>query len=819
MQAHQINFLELLNGQVQYVVPRWQRRYRWGRSDIERLVDDILTVAVAGPDAAHYGGTLLTFPEPGAAGVVKTIRVVDGQQRLTTVSILLACIADQLGPDGQCGDWTAQVIRDDRLTNPRKSPDRYCKLRLQNGDDEEYRLILEGKPAGAGAVAQAWKIARRLVARNDVAHLLGGLERLRVVSIGLGDNEDPQQIFESLNATGRPLTESEKIKNWLLMGLPDAEQRDLHDNHWRRIERELGAEHTTEPVDVFLRDVLRWRTGEVKGIDRVYEGMRRWAVRQRQAEDRPALCRDLARLAGLYGAITGTAEGYRNPKVERELRHLRALGFDTHRPLTLRLLNDVAEKGDEAECEEALAKVLAGIGAWTTRMWLADRPMAGMNRAVAELANAPKLDPGEDFSEYWIGRIRRFRNTRVGVPGDEEVREGIRSRKAYGGGATRSAFAVLCELMEAEHREESPARDRLTVEHVMPRKLTDDWKQALGEEAEETHGRYHDRLANLTLSGDVTNARMGANTFAAKKEMYEKSAIGMTRRLANEPVWDEGALERRAEDLASRSLRRWPWPEQPAPSRETANLSTRMRWRIDGGPWQTENAASRMVLNVAAALLRRDPTNARRLSGEATGSDLHPTSRYPADAVVGAHTMRALPGYEEYVLNPYERDHPASDARCRKMGERCGVTVDVEFEEKTQAREFWRFFKSHTGGVPGQKDTWRGPTQRTAPLNAAGDTVRVGVGDPRLVWLCIRATQMKPSEERVSRMRRYSRMIQDRMGDQDLGENVEKKAAEGWTIAIRKPWTRDDEDEWPETAQWIKEQFERLRAILSEPPG
>ena len=571
MHVHPIDFLELLNGQVQYVVPRWQRRYRWGRSDIERLVDDILTVAVAGPDAAHYGGTLLTFPEPGAAGVVKTIRVVDGQQRLTTVSILLACIADELGPDGRCGDWTAQVIRDDRLTNPRKSPDRYRKLRLQNGDDEEYRLVLEGKPAGAGAVAQAWKIARRLVARNDVAHLLGGLERLRVVSIGLGDNEDPQQIFESLNATGRRLTESEKIKNWLLMPLSDAVQQDLHDNHWRRIERALGAEHTTEPVDIFLRDVLRWRTGEVKGIDRVYEGMRRWGA----DKDRPALCRDLARLAGLYGAIAGTAEGYRNPKVERELRHLRALGLDTHRPLTLRLLNDVGEKGNEAACEEALAKVLAGIGVWMTRMWLADRPASGMNKAVAGLANGPGPDSGEDFAEYWIGRIRRLRYTQVGMPGDEEVRKGIRTRKAYGGNAGRSAFAVLCELMEAEHREESPARDRLTVEHVMPRKLTDDWKQALGEEAEEIHGRYRDRLANLTLCGDVTNAGMGANTFAAKQEVYEKSAIGMTRRLANESVWDERALERRAEDLACRSLRRWPcpWPDQPAPSREAASHS------------------------------------------------------------------------------------------------------------------------------------------------------------------------------------------------------------------------------------------------------
>ena len=121
MQAHHIEFLELLNGQVQYVVPRWQRRYRWGQTDIERLVEDLVTVAVGGPDAAHYGGTLLTFPEPGAAGVVKTIRVVDGQQRLTTVSILLACIAAELGPEGRCGDWTAQIIRDDRLTNPGKA--------------------------------------------------------------------------------------------------------------------------------------------------------------------------------------------------------------------------------------------------------------------------------------------------------------------------------------------------------------------------------------------------------------------------------------------------------------------------------------------------------------------------------------------------------------------------------------------------------------------------------------------------------------------------------------------------------------------------
>ena len=819
MHAHHIEFLELLNGQVQYVVPRWQRRYRWGQADIERLVEDLLTVAVAGPDAAHYGGTLLTFPEPGAAGVVKIFRVVDGQQRLTTVSILLACIAAKLGSEGQCGDWTAQIILDDRLTNPGKTPEKFRKLRLQDGDDEEYRLGLEGASAGAGAVAQAWRIARRLVARHDVADLLRGLERLRVVSIGLHANEDPQQIFESLNATGRPLTESEKVKNWLLMGLPDREQQDLHDNHWLRIERTLGAEHTTEPTDVFLRDVLRWQTGEIQGIDRVYEGLRRWAVREGQAGDRPALCRELARLAGLYGTITGTAERHRNRKVERELRHLRALGIDVHRPLTLRLLNDASANDRAGESDETLAKVLAGIGTWITRMWLAERPTSGMNRAVVDLAYESGPGGGEDVSEYWLGALQRLRNTRAGMPRDEEVSEGIRTRKAYGGAVTRSAFAVLCELMEAEHREEAPARDRLTIEHVMPQKLTGEWKQALGEDAEEIHGRHSDRLPNLTLSGDVTNTVMGTGTFAAKCEVYRKSSIGITRSLADETEWNEEALERRAEFLVRMALDRWPWPEQPAPVREIESPSARLRWRIEAGPWHAESTASQMVLNVAAALLSRDPANVQELSGEAITSNVHLASRYPPNSAVGSGTMRVVPKHEEYVLYPYERDYAASAERCRKMGERCGVTVEVEFEENTRTQAFWKLFKEREGGVPGQRDSWRGPSQWSAPLNSAGDRISIYVGNPELLWLYIRAGERQASEQRTARMRQYSWMIRDQMDDQQLGENLEKNTAGGIAITVQKRWTRDDESEWPEAAQWIKEQFERLRVIVADPPG
>ena len=397
------------------------------------------------------------------------------------------------------------------------------------------------------------------------------------------------------------------------------------------------------------------------------------------------------------------------------------------------------------------------------------------------------------------------------MPSDEDVREGIRTRKAYGGSATQSSFAVLCALMEAEHREEAPARDRLTIEHVMPQKLTKDWRKAMGSDAEEIHGRYRDRLANLTLSGDVTNSELGTGTFDTKCQVYSTSSIGMTRRLADEDAWEEAAIERRAEDLARRALNRWPWQDQAEIIDPDA---ASLRWRVGDGPWHEETWASQMVLNVARALLSLDPANAARLSGEAISSNLHAASRYPPGTTVGSLTMRAVPDHDEYVLYPYRQDYRASAEHCRKMGGRCGVAVEVDFEQTTRTQAFWRFIKKHEGGIPGQKDTWRGPSQWTAPFNSHGDMIGIYVGNPAWLWLYIRSGESRASEEGTARMRKYSWMIREQMADQDVGDNVEKSSADGQSVAVQRRWTRDDENEWPEAAEWLMEQCERMRAIL-----
>lgn len=820
MHPKQMGFLELLNGQVQYVVPRWQRRYRWGRAEIERLVEDLLNVTDAKEvERDHYGGTLLTFPESRTAGVVTTHRVVDGQQRLTTVSILLACIAEKLGPDGRFGDWTAQIIRDHRLTNPDVDPALRRKLRLQDGDEEEYRAILEGQPHGPGAVTQAWKTIRRLVAQNDVAKLLQGLERFRVVSIGLDSNEDPQQIFESLNATGRPLAESEKVKNWLLIGLPNKEQCDLHDTYWSKIEEVLDARDATntEPVDIFLRDLLRWQTGELVGVDKVYEDFRRWAVREGR-NDRPALLKELARLAELYGFLTGTAGKHTGKNVERRLRHLRELGIDTHRPLSLRLLSDAAAGEIAGITSEALVEVLGRIGAWSTRLWLADRPIAGINRTVTDIAHGPGPGEGEDFSSYWLERINRLRNTQSAVPSDDEVRKGIQTRKAYGGSATKTTRAILCAMMEEEHQEESPPREPLTVEHVMPRKLTEEWKRDLGEQAEDIHGRYRDLLANLVLSGDATNSKLGAKGFEHKKQVYRNSPIGMTRRIADESFWGEDALDRRAEELADEALRLWPWPETGQAIREVPSHKAKFRWRIGGGDWHAERVFAYMVLGVASALISRDPENAQRLLGTAITRDLQRAGDFPQERKGNRARLRPVPGHPDFLLYPYERDYPTTAKRCREMGERCGIEVEVELADSSLAMKFWSFLKERTGGVPGQQDEWSRRTQQTRALNTDGDHVAIELGtdlDLLSIYIVISGESRSP-QERSECVGLYSRSIQQHMGEQDLSDDLEKCLEEGKeTIAVQRKWDAYDEDEWPEAADWIKEQHDRLGAILN----
>ena len=564
MKTKQVRFLDLLNGTVQYLVPRWQRRYRWGKKEILRLLDDLLAIADAGSGRPHYGGTMITVLE--SSGPLMVYRVVDGQQRLTTVSILLARIAEILGTDGKYGELTSQSIRLDLLTNPKRKGDKRRKLRLQDGDDVEYRRIMERESpeSGDGAVSKAWRLVSQAVDAGNVESLIEGLNRLRVVTIGLEGRDDAQQIFESLNATGEPLTEGEKVKNWLLMGLSEEVQHELHDEYWLTVEETLGARHDADRIDLFLRDLMRWRTGRLVTQDLTYDEFRRWAIREGRddPQSRPGLCGELASLAALYGQLTGTSANRPSGVVESHLRHLRGMGVHAHRPFTLRLLWDAQR--EEARGREVLWLVptLQAVSTWITRLWLAGRSFTGLGKAFVELARAQVPADESHPAGFWARRIAEIDDQRITVPTDAEVGEGVRLTSKYGGKDTKATRTVLCAIMNWQQRDEAPRCDDLTIEHIMPQTLSERWRTDLGERADEVHQQYLHRLGNLTLCGGKWGSAISNRPFEEKKEIYyRKSAVLMTQRLARLSRWDEAAIRRRAEKLRKNVLHLWRWTD------------------------------------------------------------------------------------------------------------------------------------------------------------------------------------------------------------------------------------------------------------------
>ncbi len=795
-------------------MPYWQRRYCWRSSDIKQLVDDLNTVAKAEPGLTHYAGTLLTFRDSSSeTGVLRCVRVVDGQQRLTTVSILLACLAEKLDRDGQSSEWTAEIIRERHLTNPRMPLEKQFKLRLQSGDHDEYCNGINGEPKGFSAVTQAWKCVRTLVQHNDTTHLLSGLQRLRVVNIVLDHLDDPQQIFESLNATGRPLQESEKIKNWLLMDLPEETQRELINRYWRKIEQVLHAEYKTKPVDMFFHDLMRWKTGETRGDDKTYEQFRRWALQNYEgAKERHILFEELLRVAKLYGVLLGEAR-HSDRRVDAEIRHLREMGVHAHRPLTLRLLDEASSNGITQISNDDLRKIIAGISTWVTRLKLTGRPTEGMNKVIAEFAfKKCELRAEEDYVEYWLRKIRGLRNRSFGIPSDEEVREGIRTRKAYGSSITAKTKAILCELMEVEQTGEAPARVRLTVEHIMPRKLTREWKRELGEEAENIHEQYCDRFANLTLIGDYSNSGLGAKSFFEKRKIYKNSSVFMTRQIAKLNEWNKNVMLHKADSLATQILARWHWTD----NQNRANQSVEFKWRIEGGKWHEEKVSSQMILNIVGALLSLNSKHIDCLRGDGKTNNIHPVSLYPPTTSVGSGAMRTVPGHDEWTFYPYVEKKNIVE-RCQKLGDRCGVRIQVEhLSVKYNLRKyFWKFLKDEADIIPGLETISEKSTQWINTNSIYGDQIGISIRSDEKISLCIRSGAVNKSES-TTRMLRFSWQIKNQMADQEPLGDLESESEKGRSIRVEHSWTQDNRDEWLDTCQWITEQFKRLCSLISE---
>ncbi|MBV8756443.1 MAG: DUF262 domain-containing protein [Deltaproteobacteria bacterium] len=560
MIAKQAYFLAFLGDSDQLAIPIYQRTYSWERDECLQLWNDLVGLVQRPAGDEHFVGSIVyigsgTYQVTG----VNPLEVIDGQQRLTTISLLLLALARAIDTSTADGAKTAKklmqkyLVRDDEESQ--REPARY-KLLLTKGDRETYMRLVDGQQVDARVAPRlldAYTLFVEQIRRTPLTtdELIAGLERLMMVDISLNRQQDnPQLIFESLNSTGRDLSHADLIRNYVLMGQPAAVQADIYQNSWFPLEQSFPADQQ-EMFDRFARDYLIMKTGRIPKIDRVYETYKGFA--QGSELGLPELVADLFRHSKNWVRLALDEGG--SAALDAALADVRTLHVDVAYPFLMEAMDD-RDQGLLTDAE--LVDVVRLVESYVFRRALAGVPTNILNKTFAALAG--ELDKSNYLESLEAALLLKEAYARM--PNDEEVANALRVKDVYN---FRNRNYLLSKL-ENYGRKEAVNVTEYTIEHVMPQRddVTPEWQEELGPEWQQVHAKYLHTLGNLTLTG--YNSELSSRPFREKQTMeggFKDSPIRLNQSLAGLDHWNEQEIQNRAEDLIKLVLQVWPAPHLP----------------------------------------------------------------------------------------------------------------------------------------------------------------------------------------------------------------------------------------------------------------
>ncbi|MXZ01637.1 DUF262 domain-containing protein [Candidatus Poribacteria bacterium] len=555
MKATETRLLDFLRKSPQFVIPVYQRTYSWTERECRQLWDDILRTGSDDLIAAHFVGSIVYIEESLYRVTSQPpLLVIDGQQRLTTAMLILEALARHVGAEEPVEGFSARKLRKRYLLDDEEENDRRFKLVLTQTDKASLTALVEQKPLPA---AESWRLAENFeffekqiaALGDDVTSLCQGLAKLMIVDIALSrDQDNPQLIFESMNSTGRELSQADLIRNFVLMGLPPEQQNELYEDHWRPMEVAFGQEAYGTHFDGFMRHYLTLKTGEIPKFGAVYEAFKSYARQPQLAQQGISeLVADVHRFAGYYCSMALDQEPA-GPLAD-VFRDLRELRVDVAYPLLLELYSDFragALSGGEF-CEAVRL-----IEAYVFRRAVCSIPTSSLNKTFATFAR--DLDKGHYLESIkarflLLPSYRRF-------PRDEEFKRELQSRDVYN---FRSRSYWLRRLENYGRKERVPV-DEYTVKHIMPQNpdVSPQWRNDLGPEWQRIHETYLHTLGNLTLTG--YNSEYSDRSFAQKRDMkggFKVSPLKLNEGMGTLECWDEPAIQARGRNLAEIATRVW----------------------------------------------------------------------------------------------------------------------------------------------------------------------------------------------------------------------------------------------------------------------
>lgn len=550
----------LSSNRTQFVIPVYQRNYDWSSSQCKQLLDDILEAGSGKKMSVHFIGSIVyVHDDVYTSSRIKELTIIDGQQRLTTLTLIymaLYRLAITMGNDGLVDE-----ISETYLINKYASENEKLKLRPTENNDKAIQFLLRGdleeEHSGFSKVIDNFNYFKSRITEENYEVVMNGLSKLMFVEISLDrEKDDPQRIFESLNSTGLELSQADLIRNYILMGLKRKDQNKIYNNYWEIIEK-LAKDESKNIVKVsdFIRDYLTLTNNKIPNKSKVYlEFKSKFPTTSLEALEQNL--KPIKSLVKYYNKLL-------NPKNEKDknirihLEYINKLEINVAYPFLMKVYEDFSE---DIIDKNIFISILEFIQSFVWRRSIVGLPTGALNKIFMTLYEKIDRDNYLLSIQQWL--LKRTGTQRF--PKNKEVIESLKQKDVYNIKSKNRTY--LLERLENFENKESviiEGNTDITIEHIFPQNPDPKWKVDLGtDEYNLIKETYLNTLGNLTLSGN--NGKLGNKPFTYKRDLenagYKDSRLWLNKYLSIIEKWDKVEIERRFDILAERFLNIWKYP-------------------------------------------------------------------------------------------------------------------------------------------------------------------------------------------------------------------------------------------------------------------
>ena len=557
MKATETNFLKFMQGTKQFVIPIYQRKYSWSIQQCRQLWNDIVRAAENEELKGHFVGSIV-YIEKGlyVTSSVPQLVVIDGQQRMTTLTLFLLALGKAIEDSGETFDITRKKIMNYYLINNDEDDDKFYKLVLTQSDNETLSKLLSDKELSeeySQKIVENFTFFVDVIKKSgiDLNKLYTGISKLIVVDIALDrDHDNPQLIFESLNSTGLDLTQADLIRNYILMKLEPREQTSIYNDYWYPMEKSFGNLNDSTLFDRFMRDYLTVKTGRISNINDVYSSFKEYVYNLKK-NTIEQIVEDIYRYSKYFVKLSFQSES--DKKVNQVLKDINTLKVDVAYPLLLELYDDYER--DLLQKDEFIS-ILRLVESYVFRRAICGVPTNSLNKTFATFN---KEINKENYLESVLAAFL-IKDSYKRFPSNEEFVRELYVKDVYN---FRNRNFLLRKL-ENYNRKEIIEIEAYTIEHIMPQNtnLSLQWRQDLGTNWEELQNTYLHTLGNLTLTR--YNSELSDKPFIEKRDLdggFGESPLRLNKGLGKLDAWNEDCIIERAKRLANLALLVWEYPQ------------------------------------------------------------------------------------------------------------------------------------------------------------------------------------------------------------------------------------------------------------------